>query len=142
MSIEKLNFDFTYWKDITIVFDTIELLEWLDTKYMKEQAIKHIKEIGMTEDERQDVEVTCCNVEITQEIKDNGGFYLEKYLRIIPFYDRQEDAERSQQSAVQKRATEAVEEGSENQNQEAVSAPSRPATRPAALITTPHLGAV
>ena len=26
----------------------------------------------MTEDEIQDVEVTCCNVEITQEIKDNG----------------------------------------------------------------------
>ena len=36
----------------------------LDT--MKEQ------EEEMTEDEIQDVEVTCCNVEITQEIKDNG----------------------------------------------------------------------
>ena len=33
-------------KDFTIVFDTIELISWLDTPYMKEQAIKHIKEIG------------------------------------------------------------------------------------------------
>jgi len=33
-------------KDFTIVFDTIELIFWLDIPYMKEQAIKHIKEIG------------------------------------------------------------------------------------------------
>ena len=36
-------------KNITIVFDTIELLEWLDLSYMKEQAIKHIEEIGEPE---------------------------------------------------------------------------------------------
>ena len=30
------------------------------------------REKEMTEDEIQDVEVTCCNVEITQVIKDNG----------------------------------------------------------------------
>ena len=36
-------------KDFTIVFDTIELLEWLDISYMQEQAIKHIKEIGEDE---------------------------------------------------------------------------------------------
>jgi len=36
-------------KNITIVFNTIELLEWLDLSYMKEQAIKHIEEIGEPE---------------------------------------------------------------------------------------------
>tara|TARA_Y100000310_G_scaffold149029_1_gene148331 strand:+ start:7034 stop:7333 length:300 start_codon:yes stop_codon:yes gene_type:complete len=35
-----------YGKDFTIVFGTIELLECIDIPYMKEQAIKHIKEIG------------------------------------------------------------------------------------------------
>tara|TARA_R110002012_G_scaffold62994_3_gene165859 strand:- start:2327 stop:2557 length:231 start_codon:yes stop_codon:yes gene_type:complete len=33
-------------EDITIVFDTIELLEWLDKQYMTEQALKYIKELG------------------------------------------------------------------------------------------------
>ena len=28
--------------DITLIFDTIELLQWLDTKYMKQQAKKYI----------------------------------------------------------------------------------------------------
>ena len=36
-------------KDITIVFNTIELLEWLDTKHMKEEAIKYIQDIGQDE---------------------------------------------------------------------------------------------
>ena len=36
-------------KDFTIVFDTIELISWLDLPYMKEQAIKYIKEIGEDE---------------------------------------------------------------------------------------------
>ncbi len=36
-------------EDFTIVFDTIELISWLDIPYMKEQAIKHIKEIGEDE---------------------------------------------------------------------------------------------
>jgi len=36
-------------KDFTIVFDTIELISWLDFPYMKEQAIKHIQEIGEPE---------------------------------------------------------------------------------------------
>jgi len=36
-------------KELTIVFNTIELLEWLDLSYMKEQAIKHIEEIGEPE---------------------------------------------------------------------------------------------
>jgi hypothetical protein len=36
-------------KDFTIVFDTIELLEWLDLPHMKDQAIKHIQEIGEPE---------------------------------------------------------------------------------------------
>jgi len=36
-------------KDFTIVFDTIELMSWLDLPYMKEQAIKYIKEIGESE---------------------------------------------------------------------------------------------
>ena len=36
-------------KDITIVFNTIELLEWLNTKHMKEEAIKYIQDIGQDE---------------------------------------------------------------------------------------------
>ena len=36
-------------KDFTIVFDTIELISWLDLPYMKEQAIKYIQEIGESE---------------------------------------------------------------------------------------------
>ena len=40
-------------KDITIVFGTIELLEWLDTKYMTEQALKYIKDIGEGENLKQ-----------------------------------------------------------------------------------------
>ena len=31
-----------YGNDITIIFDTIDLLQWLDTKYMKKQAKKYI----------------------------------------------------------------------------------------------------
>ena len=38
-----------YGKDFTIVFDTIELLEWLDLPHMKDQAITHIQEIGEPE---------------------------------------------------------------------------------------------
>ena len=34
-----------YGKDFTMVFNTIELLEWLDKKYMKEQAKKYIKNL-------------------------------------------------------------------------------------------------
>ena len=29
--------------DITIVFDTIDILQWIDTKYMKLQAKKYIE---------------------------------------------------------------------------------------------------
>tara|TARA_R100001443_G_C3344564_1_gene175295 strand:- start:280 stop:483 length:204 start_codon:yes stop_codon:yes gene_type:complete len=36
-------------KEITIVFTTIELLEWLNTKHMKEEAIKYIQDIGQDE---------------------------------------------------------------------------------------------
>ena len=36
-------------KDFTIVFDTIELISWLDLPYMKEQAIKYKQEIGEPE---------------------------------------------------------------------------------------------
>jgi hypothetical protein len=28
--------------DITIIFDTIDVLQWIDTKYMKRQAKKYI----------------------------------------------------------------------------------------------------
>jgi hypothetical protein len=28
--------------DITIIFDTIDILQWIDTKYMKRQAKKYI----------------------------------------------------------------------------------------------------
>ena len=40
-------------EDITIVFNTIELLEWLNTKHMKEQAIKYIQDIGQDENLKQ-----------------------------------------------------------------------------------------
>ena len=43
----------------------VEHIEFLENKIIE-------LENKMTEDEIQDVEVTCCNVEITQEIKDNG----------------------------------------------------------------------
>ena len=33
-------------EDITIVFSTFELLEWLDIKGMKEQLIKYINELN------------------------------------------------------------------------------------------------
>lgn len=42
-----------YGKDITLVFSTIELLEWLDKKGMIEQAVKFIKEIGEDENLKQ-----------------------------------------------------------------------------------------
>lgn len=29
-------------EDITIIFDTIDMLQWIDTKYMKRQAKKYI----------------------------------------------------------------------------------------------------
>jgi len=32
-------------EDITLVFSTIELLEWLDHSYMKKQSIKYIKSL-------------------------------------------------------------------------------------------------
>ena len=31
-----------YGNDITIIFDTIDLLQWIDIKYMKRQAKKYI----------------------------------------------------------------------------------------------------
>ena len=31
-----------YGNDITVIFDTVDLLQWLDIKYMKEQAKKYI----------------------------------------------------------------------------------------------------
>ena len=34
-----------YGKQFTMVFNTIELLEWLDKKYMKEQVKKYIKNL-------------------------------------------------------------------------------------------------
>ena len=33
-------------EDITLVFTTIELLEWLDIDHMKKEAIKYIKELN------------------------------------------------------------------------------------------------
>lgn len=33
-------------EDITLVFNTIELLEWLDIEHMKEEAIKYIKQLN------------------------------------------------------------------------------------------------
>ena len=32
-------------KDVTLVLSTIELLEWLDTDYMKKQSVKYIKNL-------------------------------------------------------------------------------------------------
>tara|TARA_R110001606_G_C14998516_1_gene606754 strand:- start:39 stop:239 length:201 start_codon:yes stop_codon:yes gene_type:complete len=32
-------------EDVTIMFSTIELLEWLDIKYMEKQAIKYIENL-------------------------------------------------------------------------------------------------
>jgi len=32
-------------ENITIVFDSYELLQWLDIKYIKKQTIKHIKKL-------------------------------------------------------------------------------------------------
>ena len=34
-----------YGKDFTTVFDTIELLEWLDIRYMKSQSNKYINDL-------------------------------------------------------------------------------------------------
>jgi hypothetical protein len=53
-------------KNITIVFNTIELLEWLDLSYMKEQAIKHIEEIGEDPNknaEEEEERSECCGAE-------------------------------------------------------------------------------
>tara|TARA_R110002153_G_scaffold149037_1_gene300428 strand:- start:69 stop:269 length:201 start_codon:yes stop_codon:yes gene_type:complete len=33
-------------ENITLVFTTIELLEWLDINHMKKEAIKHIKQLN------------------------------------------------------------------------------------------------
>ena len=33
-------------EDITLVFNTIDLLEWLDIDHMKKEAIKHIKQLN------------------------------------------------------------------------------------------------
>ncbi len=33
-------------EDVTLVFTTIELLEWLDIDHMKKEAIKHIKQLN------------------------------------------------------------------------------------------------
>ena len=33
-------------EDITIVFNAIEVLEWLDIKYIKEQSIKYINQLN------------------------------------------------------------------------------------------------
>lgn len=32
-------------EDITIVFDSYEMIQWLDIKYIKKQTIKHIKKL-------------------------------------------------------------------------------------------------
>jgi hypothetical protein len=32
-------------EDITIVFDSYEIIQWLDIKYIKKQTIKHIKKL-------------------------------------------------------------------------------------------------
>ena len=48
-------------KDFTIVFNTIELLEWLDTPHMKEQAIKYIEEMRLIDEEEERSE--CCGAE-------------------------------------------------------------------------------
>mgnify|MGYP003148961599 CR=1 FL=1 len=33
-------------EDVTLVFNTIDLLEWLDIDYMRKEAIKHIKQLN------------------------------------------------------------------------------------------------
>ena len=33
-------------EDVTLVFSTIDLLEWLDIDYMKKEAIKYINELN------------------------------------------------------------------------------------------------
>ncbi len=33
-------------EDVTLVFTTIELLEWLDIDHMRKEAIKHIKQLN------------------------------------------------------------------------------------------------
>tara|TARA_R110002153_G_scaffold111907_1_gene253713 strand:+ start:264 stop:464 length:201 start_codon:yes stop_codon:yes gene_type:complete len=33
-------------ENITLVFSTIDLLEWLDITHMKKEAIKHIKQLN------------------------------------------------------------------------------------------------
>ena len=35
-----------YGKDFTMIFDTIELLEWLDIRYMKKQSKHYIEELN------------------------------------------------------------------------------------------------
>ena len=32
-------------KDLTIVLNAIEILQWIDIKYIKEQSLKYIKEL-------------------------------------------------------------------------------------------------
>ena len=34
-----------YGNDITVIFDTIDLLHWIDIKYMKRQSKKYINEL-------------------------------------------------------------------------------------------------
>ena len=34
-----------YGNDITVIFDTIDLLHWIDTKYMKRQSKKYINNL-------------------------------------------------------------------------------------------------
>ena len=33
-------------EEVTLVFTTIELLEWIDIDHMKKEAIKHIKQLN------------------------------------------------------------------------------------------------
>ena len=33
-------------KELTMVFNTIELLEWLDVYYMKEKSVEYIKDLN------------------------------------------------------------------------------------------------
>ena len=35
-----------YGKELTIIFNTIELLEWLDIRYMKSQSNKYINDLN------------------------------------------------------------------------------------------------
>ena len=41
-SEERVDFS-KYGKDFQVVFDSYNFLEWIDTEYIKEQLIKHIK---------------------------------------------------------------------------------------------------